>query len=403
MLGKITSHIRQYTLSEIVLFLFLLIFPFEKHVAVYALYVFFASILFSGSWSTFKLRLQQNKTLLAMVGIYFLYLLGIVIDGEYNFAIEQKVSLLVFPFAFFYAKIDFRKVYTKALFVYLFAASSSILFCFVVAFYRYANTGDISYLFYDKLSFFIHAGYYAYYLCFAFAIAIEALLFHDFSTKKKILLFAAGMLLFMGILFLTTKASLLAVSALLLFFGIKYVVVTKRWGNALIALLFVLAVFSVAYFELPRLKERINTFFTSMQSNPKLADSTSSRKMIWNNALDLIAQKPFFGHGPHTNEVLFESYRKTGMMHEFSHRFNAHNEFLQILLVLGLAGFLLLILLLVIGFYSAWQSKDFLFFAFLLIVFFGFATESMLDTEAGILYFCFFYCFFTLSNTDVNA
>ena len=66
----------------------------------------------------------------------------------------------------------------------------------------------------------------------------------------------------------------------------------------------------LAYFFLDVLKERIDTFISSLIEPPRHADTTSSREMIWQRAFELIERKPFFGYGADANNMLFESYRK---------------------------------------------------------------------------------------------
>ncbi len=398
-----SKYLSSLSVSEIFLFLFLIIFPFHKHIAVFALYALALSILFTGSFTLFKQRIKSDKTLFAMAAIYVLYVLRIAVQGKYSFEIEQKISLFLFPLIFLYATTDWSKIYKKVFFVYITSCVLSILFCYAVGLYRYNATGDSSFLFYYKLSYFIHAGYYAMYLSLAFAAALYFLLFEDFSRKIKMLLLFSIMLLAVGILFLSAKASLIAIVVIALIFIGIYMKSTGQWKKGFLSLIIVAAIALLAYFSLPVLKERIDTFISSLKENPKYSDTTSSRKLIWKRAIDLIAEKPLAGYGGEANNALYASYETHAMPYELEKKYNAHNEFLQIALAIGVVGFILLLYLLVQGFYQSWKSRDLIFLAFLLIVSIGFATESMLETEAGIIYFCFFYCFLMLSKINTNA
>ena len=217
------------------------------------------------------------------------------------------------------------------------------------------------------------------------------------------LLLFSIMLLAVGILFLSAKASLIAIVVIALIFIGIYMKSTGQWKKGFLSLIIVAAIALLAYFSLPVLKERIDTFISSLKENPKYSDTTSSRKLIWKRAIDLIAEKPLAGYGGEANNALYASYETHAMPYELEKKYNAHNEFLQIALAIGVVGFILLLYLLVQGFYQSWKSRDLIFLAFLLIVSIGFATESMLETEAGIIYFCFFYCFLMLSKINTNA
>ncbi|GEM_PF-2968805 len=67
------------------------------------------------------------------------------------------------------------------------------------------------------------------------------------------------------------------------------------------------------------------------------------RKTIWSGALSLFRESPFVGHGPGSFQILFPRYRNPqysilGVSHNTLH---AHCEYLEILVDLGIAGFVL--------------------------------------------------------------
>ena len=391
------KYLRKYSISEILLFLFLAIFPFEKHAAVFVLYALVLSVIITGSYLNFKQNIKENKVLLVLASIYLLYFLRILLQGESTFDLEQKLSLLVFPLTLLYSNINFTKNYLSAKIIYLFSSVASIVCCFLIALYNYSLSDNVSYFFYDKLSFFIHVGYYAMFLCLAMAIALDLFLFSDFSRRRKNIFLISAIILAVGVLFLSAKASLFAMILIFFLFGFRFVQKTKQWKKALLFFLLIIFFGILAYFFLDVLKERIDTFISSLIEPPQHADTTSSREMIWQRAFELIERKPFFGYGADANNMLFESYRNHGMTVELEKKLNAHNEFLQMFLGLGVIGFIFLSYVLIKGFIVSIKNSDIVFLSFLIIIFIGFATESMLETEAGILYFSMFYCLFMIT------
>jgi O-antigen ligase len=75
---------------------------------------------------------------------------------------------------------------------------------------------------------------------------------------------------------------------------------------------------------------------------------------------------------------------------------NFHNQYVQNFAELGIFGFLILILMLVVNFKNAYKSKDFLHIAFAVLMISLFFTESFLWRQRGVMFFTLFYCFFNV-------
>ena len=71
--------------------------------------------------------------------------------------------------------------------------------------------------------------------------------------------------------------------------------------------------------------------------------------------------------------------------------YNFHNQYLQTFAEIGIFGFVSLCLLLVFPFVLSIKNKDYLTISFLFIVGASFLTESMLERQAGVVFFAFFY------------
>ena len=78
---------------------------------------------------------------------------------------------------------------------------------------------------------------------------------------------------------------------------------------------------------------------------------------------------------------------------------NFHNQYLQNFAELGLFGFLILVIMLFINIKNAYKSKDFVHFAFSILMISLFLTESFLWRQRGVVFFTLLYCIFNTKTT----
>jgi len=86
---------------------------------------------------------------------------------------------------------------------------------------------------------------------------------------------------------------------------------------------------------------------------------------------------------------------------EFRHR--AHNQYMSSWIALGVFGLLWVLSLLILPFLISPRSRSLKYIAFLLIVSLSFLTEDTLETQVGITFFSFFYCYFLILPVQKNA
>ncbi|WP_291130383.1 O-antigen ligase family protein [Flavobacterium sp. UBA7682] len=82
---------------------------------------------------------------------------------------------------------------------------------------------------------------------------------------------------------------------------------------------------------------------------------------------------------------------------------NFHNQYIQNFAELGILGFVLLLLMFVINVKIAYKSKDFVHFAFAILMISLFLTESFLWRQRGVVYFTIMYCLFNSGITINNS
>jgi len=82
---------------------------------------------------------------------------------------------------------------------------------------------------------------------------------------------------------------------------------------------------------------------------------------------------------------------------------NFHNQYVQNFADLGVFGFLLIVVMLFINFKNAIKSKEFVHFAFSILMISLFLTESFLWRQRGVVFFTMMYCLFNSVNTTNSS
>ena len=79
-----------------------------------------------------------------------------------------------------------------------------------------------------------------------------------------------------------------------------------------------------------------------------------------------------------------------GMKTAYDEKLNTHNQYLQTTIALGMVGFIILVLSLLAPLVQAIKKRNQLYVLFLLLFIINILVESMLETQAGVIFFAFF-------------
>ncbi|MEM9077487.1 MAG: O-antigen ligase family protein [Bacteroidota bacterium] len=250
-----------------------------------------------------------------------------------------------------------------------------------------------------------HPSYLSIYVAFAIAVMIDTLLGKPFN--RLILLFAIS--------YLTVFCFLLAskVAILGLFLSLLYYLFLglKRKGAKYVSV-FVITLFSgflILLVYSPNLKNRLITSPMSALANYKKVDSKdqaswpiSFRIQILDCTKTLLENgNILYGYGTgDSNDELKKCYREKEYGWLMVRDLNSHNEYLNILLKVGLVG---LCLLLICLFYPFFTGKGFtenkMYFVFLVLTILVFLGENFLDRHKGVIFYSFFNSLFMLGIT----
>jgi O-antigen ligase len=370
--------------------------PIARFVPIVIILLFLNWVV-EGDFKTKFKAFLSSKLALLFCFFYLLHLIGLLYTENMKsgiFDVQVKLSLLVFPLI--YASKPLQREQVKPLFLSLLNGSLLCSFILLIrAVLTFIMIHDSSCFFYENFSsYLIHPSYLAMYLNIGIAWMLLQLCentapFGKFS--KSISLFLILFFSFILVL-LSSKLGLITLALIYLTALIRYSF--KNYIAGIIGLILAIALgFGIIMF-VPAITDRVKTAtaaITSPTVNNADAESTAVRMLIWKAANQVIADHPIIGTGTgDSKDELIKEYEKRGMTGAVEHRLNAHNEFYQVFVSLGLLGFIIFCMQLAVPLVISIKEKNSMYTFFLIILILNFLTESMLEGEAGVLFYAFF-------------
>lgn len=343
--------------------------------------------------------LGSASPLLWSAVLFLLYIVALGWSSNMDYAafdLQVKAAMLLVPLLVWALPREARVGAEHFAAVHRLASALAVLLCLGVSVYRYADQAwmfahgqgtapTTAWFISSSYSLFLHPSYFALHLCFALATG------DWLSTGARALTHrAVEVVLLSGILLCASKAGWIAAA---LYWSVMLVVRwrdvgQRRWRvGVAIGGMVGLALLVLAS---PFFKEKAGQFVEAAKGAPvdvSAEGSTASREMIWSAALPLITEHMPLGTGTgDVKDVLLARYAELGFTHAVEAKLNAHSQLLQTTLTLGLPGLVALCCLFLFPAMRGVRSGDGLVLVFLGLLVLNWATESMLETQAGVLF-----------------
>ncbi|MCB0704904.1 MAG: O-antigen ligase family protein [Saprospiraceae bacterium] len=381
----------------VVLFSFFL--PLSPRIATYITAIWFVLWIISGQ-PIKHIRQLRKKSIWPVLGLFLLYLVGLSWSAYPETGLrelETKLSLLVFPLLFFLSPVQHEPVIPSIRVSFILGLCGAMLISYVAAASNYLETGLNTFSYKElgaPLRF--HPTYFALYLNFGIILAVDAIL------KKKdnrflYRIFVGNAVLFIFLLAARMQLILLLVVGLIwfLWWGYQKGKLLGGIARAFVALLLLSAI----AWSIPTTRNRINRAITEWRA-PQV-DAGNIRLELWAAAQTAWAESPIWGTGTGGGMPALErKYRQIDCAECLDGPLNAHNQYLQTAVELGLIGLLFWILSLLFPFIIRNGRKQQLLVFFLILFALSTLTESMLATQRGAMFFGFFYAFFLWNETQ---
>jgi O-antigen ligase len=175
-------------------------------------------------------------------------------------------------------------------------------------------------------------------------------------------------------------------------------------------LLAIILIFTTIIKRVPSVESRANLLINYFSHNIFETDkktssfsSSATRIIAWKCSLELISEKIIFGYGEGLSGVeLNKLYKHKDYKQLENKNLNSHNQFLQCFLDHGLIGGCIIIFFTIIMLFKSLKTKDYLYSLFLILIAINFLTESMLETQSGVVFFAVFNTLFFFQWVDKN-
>jgi O-antigen ligase len=354
----------------------------------------FLNWLVEGDFKNKFSTLLQNKFALSFSILYILHLIGLAYTSNMDsglFDLQVKASILMFPLVLSTRPFDSVQLH-KVIQALILGAVVSTLIMLIRALYLYFYFGGNNF-FYQAFSFLIHPSYLAMYIDFIIVYLLYMLLQEatTIGLKRWIILLLSYFSFI--IVLLSSKMGLAITILIFIGFIIYYIVKTKKYLLGISGLLIIGASVVLLITMVPEIKGRFDNAITALSNNNVSkadSESTAVRMLVWGASKNVIKENLFIGVGTgDAKDALMAQYQVEGLTGAYEKGLNAHNTFLQIFVALGSIGFVLLLVNLLMPFVFSFKHPNYLYGLFLLITILNFTVESMLETQAGVMFYAF--------------
>ncbi len=347
-------------------------------------------------------RLISNNFSVALVLYFSLIALSMTYSSNLESglrSIETKFSFLVFPF--FLPSIFLNKEMTHRTMTLFWVGGMSYIFVsFVDALISFLHSHSLSSFFYSELGVgffqegsFIHPTYASFFYNILFAYLALQWIQNSPKGKFKFVIIASLIFVAVFIFMLSSKFGILALAINFLLLLWKYV---KNTNQVLRATIFFMAfsIVSILVVWQSPLKKRFVSAYSAVTTANHHPSSTQTRLDVWRVTSTIISENPILGVGAGDirNELLLK-YQENDYQTYAQREYDSHQEFLQTYAALGLPGIIVLLFIFVLLWKRAISARNYLLFIFTTLFFVFGMVESMLERQAGVVFFVFFSLF----------
>jgi O-antigen ligase len=336
----------------------------------------------------------RNKYVLLFMALYIIYLIGMIYTKNTAHGwmdMQIKLSLILFPLVLSSeGQMDFTK---QKWFGFAFISGAVLhgLGCLIYATCLYLSQGIIIFT-YMTFSKFVHPTYYSMYIDTAFVFMYYAITEKGkgLRIKEKLFIYISAAFLLIILILLQSKMGLIITTLLVPSLLLKYFLSRHSIFKAIATVVAVLGLLVIGISKVTRFNA-LGSVLSGQKVDVQSVESNQARVLVWQASWKVIENSPIIGSGTgNAKYVLMDEYQKEGMTGAYREMLNSHNQYLQTMVAVGIPGLLILLGNLFIPMFTAIKRKRFVYLMFLIILCLNFLTESMLDQQAGTMFYGLF-------------
>lgn len=363
-------------------------------------------------WIFFMRKSFDSPRLKIVLGISILFwiaLIGMVYTQNFEeglFRLQQKSLLLLLPTIFITISIDWKNEFKWIVSFFILGVLTACFVCLMNAsVHLILYNGYERFFSHDLTSFIDLYPYIMSMLCLASIlilaeVGLGRLNIYWFNNSRVVLI---GLILFFSIFIflLSVKQVIIAWLGFTIVYSIR--TINNKITAIVIAIIgFLIVSTSISF--IPTLKAKLDEIVSGKENTIPLDQDASlgrgwngiaMRKAVWLCSIDAINQSPWIGvgtgDGQDALQIVYEN-RQFYFASRFN-RFNTHNQYLQVIVNYGFLGVFLWIVSL---FYLLKVNRsNWLVIALIFIFVFAMLTESMLETNKGVVLMAFLLSIFS--------
>lgn len=351
-----------------------------------------------------KIHFELLKKLYPFVIVFILIALSTFYSTDKEYAIKsikRFLPFIVFPFIFSTLQLK-KNHYIFLVRFYIFWILSLTLFTHGKVLIKLVEnneglydffTRDYSYTNLSLETIGLHPSYFAYLIL----LGVVFITYFLFSEKKKVYKFLYTIALLYLSFFIFHLSARTPIIALFIFFNfaiLYYFYSEKQFFKGIIYLLLLYIITAILGYNVRVTRYRFQHIFGFTYSSGIHHDDGINKLKQWNAAIHA-NNNMLFGNGiGDANNAIYKSYYNYDLDEYAIKEYNAHNQFIQTFVDLGLFGVFVLLLLFAYYFKLFYKNKFLIGYSFLTITFILFQTESYFQSSKGTVVFSFVICVF---------
>ncbi|HAW52448.1 MAG TPA: hypothetical protein DCX54_09010 [Flavobacteriales bacterium] len=397
---NILNQIEHFLLCAIVF-----VFPMDKRVIPIVIATYCGIFVLNGGIPA-AYRVIKSKYLFFTTAYYAILLIGIFNSSQINaawFDVEVKFSLLLFPFIFSARSLT-RKQFSDILVWFIIGCLIATIICLTVAVFYYFDTYDESVFYYQEVSIFQHPSYFSMYLNFCIYVIYYFMVYdkQSFKIQSDVLSVIIIVIFSLFVVLLSSKIGLITLFMVIFTGTIMWFLRSRAIFPSLIVFTMLTSLIYISFNYSSYIQGRLEEAVFSLSDERVTFTTTGARVIIWKIGIELIKEKPLLGYG--TGDVkseLINKYDEKGFSYLAGLKLNAHNQYLQMLIAIGILGSVFFWLYLYYPVLAPGFFKNMLYMGLITLISFNFLTESMLETQAGVVFYAFFNAMFFFNMNNV--